>query len=84
MDHTALELLRECIAAAERDATANGWPLPTWYTEQAAIILRKRRDFAGEAAVLERYLAACPPGTGEVEIQERLVKARNRIERSEQ
>ena len=83
-DAAALELLMECIAAAELDATANGWPLPTWYTEQAAIILRKRRDFEGEAAILARYLAACPPGTAQLAIEERLVKARAKMERSKQ
>lgn len=82
-DQAALELLMECIRAAERDATANGWPLPTWYTEQAAIILRKRGDHAGEVAILERYLAACPDGLAQVEMAERLIKARAKADRAD-
>lgn len=81
-DQAALELLMECITATERDATANGWPLPTWYTQQAAIILRKRGDHAGEVAILERYLAACPDGLGQAEIAERLIKARAKADRA--
>lgn len=80
-EQAALELLMECISAAERDAAANGWGLPNWYTEQAAIILRKNGDHAGEIAVLERYLAACPGGTAQSEIAERLIKARAKASR---
>lgn len=75
-DDDALVLLTECILASERDSAAHSRSMPTWYTEQAAIILRKRGDYAGEIAVLERYLSQSREGKGKVSIAERLVKAR--------
>lgn len=48
----ALALLRDCIAAAERDRQGRE-PAP-WYTEQAAIVCRKLGDLDHEVAVLER------------------------------
>jgi hypothetical protein len=78
----ALELLMECIEAAERDSRGRGWVPPSWYTEQAAIILRKRGDRAGEVSLLEGFIAACPPGQEHVVLKERLVKARARQRRN--
>lgn len=43
-------------AEADRDGRE---PAP-WYTEQAAIIHRKRGELDEELAVLRRWLAACP------------------------
>jgi hypothetical protein len=80
-DQEAFELLMECVDAAELDARANGWPPPTWYTEQAAIIMRKQGDLTGEIALLERFMAACPPNRPQADIAERLVKARARLAR---
>lgn len=77
----AMSLLMECIDATERDATANGWPPAPWYTEQAAIVLRKRGDLVAEVALLERFLAACPHDRPQVSIAERLVKARAKLDR---
>ncbi len=68
----ALDLLMECVGAAERDAGSRE-PAP-WYTEQAAIVLRKlgRRD--DEVAVLERWVAAAgDPGRWVGSTQPRLV-----------
>ncbi|WP_263121158.1 hypothetical protein [Cellulomonas sp. RIT-PI-Y] len=70
----ALALLDELIAAAERSADGRE-PAP-WYTEQAAIIHRRLKQYDHEVAVLERYRAACPPGRGSAKIRDRLVKAR--------
>ncbi len=81
-DDEALVLLMECIEAAERDAKANGWQPPSWYTEQAAIILRKQGNLAGEVALLERFLAACPADRPQVDISERLIKARAKLSRA--
>jgi hypothetical protein len=78
----AVVLLMECVNAAERNAKRNGWLPPTWYTEQAAIILRKQGDLAGEVALLERFMAACPVGRPQVDIAERLVKARAKLNRA--
>jgi hypothetical protein len=80
-DESALRVLLECIAAAERDAVANGWQPPPWYTEQASIILRKQGDHDGEITLLERYLAAYPDGTPQPDIAERLINARAKAEK---
>jgi hypothetical protein len=78
-DDEALRLLAECIDVAECDARRNGWQPPTWYTEQAAIILRKNGNRTAEVALLERFLAACPNDRPQADIAERLVKARARL-----
>jgi hypothetical protein len=78
----AMDLLMECIDAAERDAVNNGWQPPTWYTEQAAIMLRKQGDLAGEVALLERFIAACPTGKPQTDIAERLAKARAKLQQT--
>lgn len=75
----AFVLLSECIDAGERDAKAHGYQPPYWYTEQAAIILRKRGDLAAEVAALERFLAACPHGQPQLDMAERLIKARAKL-----
>lgn len=69
----------EYIDAAERDARADGCPAAPWYTEQAAINLRKRGGTAAEVQLLERFLAACPDDRPQVDIAERLVKARVKL-----
>lgn len=53
--HLALDILYECIAAAELEVDGP----PCWYTWQAAIIHRKMRNYKAEVEVLERYLDAC-------------------------
>lgn len=69
----ALVLCTAAIQGAE--AAREGREPAPWYTEQAAIILRKlsRRD--EEIAVLQRWVAACPPERREgSRIKERLDK----------
>lgn len=51
----ALDLLLECVAAAERDGTFWQGQIAPWYTEAAAIIYRRRKDYSAELAVLRRY-----------------------------
>jgi hypothetical protein len=72
----ALNLVLECIDAAERDAQHHGYAPPPWYTEQAAILYRKSGDVHAEVAILKRYQATCPRGLSSTRIAERLVKAR--------
>lgn len=55
----ALTLCYGAIAAAER--AAEGRSPALFYTEQAAIIHRKLGQRDKEAAVLQRWLRACPP-----------------------
>jgi hypothetical protein len=77
MDDAGLELLVECMAAAEREAWALGSPPPTMYAHRAAVIHRRRRDHAAEVEVLERWIAACPePRDPYSRLAVRLVKAR--------
>lgn len=55
------EALALCYAAIEgAEAARDGREPAPWYTEQAAIIHRKRGEGEAEAAVLRRWLAACP------------------------
>lgn len=68
-----LALCYQAIEGAEADRDGRE-PAP-WYTEQAAIIHRKRDERDQEVAVLRRWLDACPPGRrGGSKIQERLDK----------
>jgi tetratricopeptide (TPR) repeat protein len=54
----ALELLMECIEAAEMDEQRI-FPAP-WYSWQAAVIFRKQREYQKEVEVLERWVNALP------------------------
>lgn len=77
----ALAAVEVLIEAAEQEAQASGRePAPT-YTERAAIIYRKRRDYAAEVAVLERWERARPPeqrgpGASQAKLLKRLDRAR--------
>lgn len=55
----ALDLCYGAISAAEADREGRE-PAP-WYTEQAAIIHRKRGERDLEVAVLRRWVELCPP-----------------------
>lgn len=69
----ALALCYQAIGGAEADRDGRE-PAP-WYTEQAAIIHRKRGERDEEIAVLQRWLRACPPARRDgSKIQERLDK----------
>ncbi len=50
------ELLGNLIGAVESEAKQQGWTVAPWYYEQLAIVRRKRKDYAGEIAALERYV----------------------------
>jgi hypothetical protein len=77
MDEAGLELLLECMAAAEREAWAAHAAPPSIYAHRAAVIHRRRRDYAAEVEVLERWIAACPePRDPYSRLAVRLVKAR--------
>lgn len=54
----ALDLLLECIEVVERPAVMEGGAPAPWYTEQAAIVYRKRKDFVSEIAILQRWIDA--------------------------
>lgn len=54
----ALDLLLEVIDVVERpENCSHGGPAPGW-TEQAAIVYRKQKDYAGEVAILQRWIDA--------------------------
>jgi hypothetical protein len=60
----ALDLLGALLTAAEHEAEISGREPAPAYTERAAIIHRKRRDYAAEIAVIELWEGACPPESG--------------------
>jgi hypothetical protein len=60
-DDSALALLLECIDAAERAARVAGMEPAPGYTKRAAVIYRRRKDYAREIQVMERWEAAAPP-----------------------
>ncbi|MBN0042227.1 HIRAN domain-containing protein [Cellulosimicrobium cellulans] len=57
----ALQLCYVAIAGVEGEHASEGLTPPPWYTEQAAIVLRKLKRRDEEIAVLRRYLALLPP-----------------------
>lgn len=60
----ALEPLLECIDVVERPAVTEGGVPALWYTEQVAIVYRKRKDAVERAAALttSRFLSAQTAG----------------------
>ena len=77
----ALQLVEVLIEAAEQEAARSGREPAPAYTERAAIMLRRRKDYDAEIQVLERWEAFCPPerrgpGTTQQKLAARLVKAR--------
>ena len=58
----ALRLCYTAIEGAEHEAIQEGTQPAPWYTEQAAIILRKLKRPHEEEAVLRRWIHQCPPG----------------------
>lgn len=77
----ALALIGALITAAEQEAVVSGREPAPAYTERAAIIHRKRKDYAAEIAVIERWMNACPPekrgpGATQEKLHQRLDRAR--------
>jgi hypothetical protein len=69
----AEELLLHLVEVVEAEATALRWKPAPWYFEHVAILRRKRKDYAGEVAILERHERWYPDGG---KFAERLRKAR--------
>lgn len=74
----ALDLLMECIQAAERDRGGRA-PAP-WYSIQGAIVARKLGYISDEVAVIRRYLGFRNPHKRE-DFEQRLVKAEALLEK---
>jgi hypothetical protein len=73
----ALALLFECIAATEAEYSVTGYGNPgTFYTEKAAIVLRRFKRFDDEVAVLERYVGFLGAEKTAPELLTRLDRAR--------
>lgn len=72
----ALELAEALVTAAEQKAAVDRTEPAPAYTKRVAVMYRKRRDYASEIAVLERWMAACPRGRGNDDLTARLAKAR--------
>lgn len=76
-DDQALPMLIEIISAVERVAEVTGQAPSPSFTERAAVIYRRQENYAAEVAVLERWEAACPPGSRHDRFEGRLAKARS-------
>lgn len=77
----ALALVYALIEVAELEANVSGREPAPAYTERAAILHRKRKEYAAEVAVIERWGRACPPkkrgpAATQAKLAERLIKAR--------
>lgn len=77
----ALALVYALIVVAEKEASISGREPAPAYTERAAILHRKRKEYSQEVAVLERWEKACPPerrgpGALQSKLAQRLTKAR--------
>jgi hypothetical protein len=48
-------LLLTLVDAIEAEAHARQWPVAPWYYQELAVLYRKRKDYAAELAVIERY-----------------------------
>jgi tetratricopeptide (TPR) repeat protein len=70
-------IMRDAPLATDNDVN----PLVSFY-ERAAIIYRRRKNYAAEIAVIERYLSHCLPGKAYPKMIERLNKARELQARS--
>ncbi|PPH42895.1 hypothetical protein C5C86_03175 [Rathayibacter sp. AY1E4] len=75
----ALELLFECIAAAEEADEIEGNGRATAYTEWAAMTFRKQKRYAEEVAVIERFFTGQknPARANHPKLMDRLAKARD-------
>ena len=60
-DDAGLALLLECIEAAERAARVSGMEPAPGYTKRAAVIYRRRKDYAREIEMMERWESVSPP-----------------------
>jgi hypothetical protein len=73
----AERLLQKLVGATEAEDKEEQRGVAPWYYEQLAIIYRKRKDYASEVAILERYARQRhAPGVKPAQLLERLAKAR--------
>lgn len=78
----ALSLVYALISVAERESIVSRREPAPGYTERAAIMHRKRKEYAAEIAVIERWERACPPeqrgrGAVQAKLAQRLAKAKD-------
>lgn len=63
--------------------TENNWGVAPWYYEQLAIIYRKEKQYRKEVEILERYERQVKaPGAGAQKLANRLVKAKELLQKS--
>lgn len=70
----ALQLCLIVVAGAEKESVETSRPPAPWYTEQAAIVLRKLKRPEEERAILLRYLQHCPPDYAEQNPRDTIVE----------
>jgi len=84
----ALAIAYALITGAEQEAKASGREPAPAYTERAAMLLRSKKDYAGEISVIKRWEKACPPskrGPGKTQdkLWQRQIKARELLAKSQ-
>lgn len=52
---SAERLLLRLVEAVEAQHADDGFGIAPWYSERLAVLYRKRKDFAAEVAILERF-----------------------------
>jgi len=80
----AERLLLELVKASEAEDKVDKLGVAPWYYEQLAMLHRKRKDYAAEVEVLERFARQRhAPGVTPSRLLARLEKARALLESSE-
>ena len=75
-------LLDDKFAFLSEGRSESSWGVAPWYYEQLAILYRKEKQYAKEVEILERYSnQPKAPGVGPKKLAERLVKARDLMEK---
>ncbi len=81
-DEELERLLFALVDATEADSRANNWGVAPAYYEELAIMYRKRKDYASEVKILERYAGQQKAsGAGAGKLAQRL-SGRGNLQRS--
>lgn len=76
----AESLLKEMLAAMEKECEMDKRMVSPWYYEQLAVVYRRKADLASELSVLERYFQAPhPQGDKTRKLHERLERVRAQV-----
>ena len=73
---SAERLLLRLVEAVEAQHAADGFGIAPWYSERLAVLYRKRKDFAAEVMILERFGSRFKGTPYANHFEKRLTKAR--------